>query len=83
MNVFAVLPWINCFLFSLFSEKLIFVPLWSKLRVTLFIISTLKKKQKKTGNIKIENQATFKLCAGEVTFRIRYLFDLTITSKVG
>lgn len=79
MNVFAVLPWINCFLFSLFSEKLIFVPLWSKLRVTLFIISTLKK----TGNIKIEKQATFKLCAGEVTFRIRYLFDLTITSKVG
>lgn len=41
------------------------------------------KKNQKTGNIKIEKQATFKLCAGEVTFRIRYLFDLTITSKVG
>lgn len=49
----------------------------------VYYINLKKKNKKKTGNIKIENQATFKLCAGEVTFRIRYLFDLTITSKVG
>lgn len=81
MSVFEVLPWINFFLFSLFNEKLIFVPLWSKLRVTLFIISAFKI-EKNPGNIKIEKQATFKLCAGEVTFQIRTLFDLTVTSSV-
>lgn len=49
----------------------------------VYYINLKKKQKKKTGNIRIEKQATFKLCAGEVTFRIRYLFDLTITSKVG
>lgn len=49
----------------------------------VYYINLKKKNKNKTGNIRIEKQATFKLCAGEVTFRIRYLFDLTITSKVG
>lgn len=51
--------------------------------IVYYINLKKKTKTKKTGNIKIEKQATFKLCAGEVTFRIRYLFDLTVTSKVG
>lgn len=87
MSVFEVLPWINFFLFSLFNEKLIFVPLWSKLRVTLFIISAFKIEKKNQATLKQKNRQHLSCVQGRSHFKfVLYLIlqlhpvsdDLTI-----